>query len=63
MTLHDGKELDDDLRRRADKDLALATALGVDDVILRTQSAHPTSTKPNKTHQAVVKDGYANHGG
>ena len=36
MTLHDAKELDDDLGGRADEDLALATALGVDNVVLQT---------------------------
>ena len=36
MTLHDSEELDNDLRRRTDEDLALATALGVDDVVLGT---------------------------
>ena len=36
MTLHNAEELDDDLRGRADEDLALATALGVDDVVLGT---------------------------
>lgn len=34
MTLHDREELDDDLRRRTDKDLALAAALRVDNVVL-----------------------------
>ena len=34
MTLHDTEELDDDLRGRTNEDLALATALGVDDVVL-----------------------------
>ena len=34
MTLHDREELDDDLRRRTNEDLALATALGVDNVVL-----------------------------
>ena len=33
MALHDGEELDDDLGRRADEDLAFSTALGVDDVV------------------------------
>ena len=36
MTLHDGEELDDDLRRGADKHLALAAALSVDNVVLRS---------------------------
>jgi len=31
MALHQGQEFDDDLRRRADEDLTLATLLGVDD--------------------------------
>lgn len=35
VTLHDGEELDDDLRGRTDKDLALAAALRVDNVVLR----------------------------
>ena len=34
MTLHDTEELDDDLRGRAHEDLALATTLGVDNVVL-----------------------------
>ena len=38
MTLHDSKELDDDLRGRTDEDLALATALGVDNVVLPRMS-------------------------
>ena len=62
MTLHDTEELDDDLRGRADENLALATALGVDDVVLRVRSAHPPALEPKATHQAVVKDGDANHG-
>lgn len=37
MTLHDAQELDDDLRGRADEDLTLATALGVDNVVLRAK--------------------------
>ena len=36
MALHDSEELDNDLRRRTDENLALATALGVDDVVLET---------------------------
>ena len=36
MALHDSEEFDNDLRRRTDEDLALATALGVDDVVLET---------------------------
>ena len=35
MTRHDTEELDDDLRRVTDEDLALAAALGVDNVVLR----------------------------
>lgn len=34
MTLHDTKELDDDLRGRTDQNLTLATALSVDNVVL-----------------------------
>ena len=34
MTLHDSKELDNDLRGRTDEDLTLAATLGVDDVVL-----------------------------
>ena len=34
VTLHDGKELDNDLRGRADEDLTLAPALGIDNVVL-----------------------------
>ena len=37
MALHDTEELDDDLRRGADEDLALAAALSVDNVVLREQ--------------------------
>lgn len=33
MALHDTEELDDDFRRWADKDLALAAALSIDDVV------------------------------
>ena len=35
VALHDGEELDDDLRGRTDEYLALAAALGVDNVVLR----------------------------
>ena len=35
MALHNAQELDDDLGRRADEHLALAAALGVDNVVLR----------------------------
>ena len=35
VTLHDGKELDNDLRGRTDENLALAAALSVDNVVLR----------------------------
>ena len=35
MTLHDTEELDDNLRRGTDEDLALAAALSVDNVVLR----------------------------
>ena len=34
MTLHNREELDDDLRGRTNEDLALATALSIDDVVL-----------------------------
>lgn len=34
MSLHNTQELDDDLGRWADEDLALAAALSVDDVVL-----------------------------
>jgi hypothetical protein len=34
MTLHHAQEFDDDLGRRTNEDLALATALRVDDVVL-----------------------------
>ena len=63
MTLHDREELDDDLRGRTNEDLALATALGIDDVVLRIRSAYPATIELNATHQAVVKDRNANHGG
>lgn len=33
VTLHDAQELDDDLGGGSDKDLALSTALGIDDVV------------------------------
>lgn len=35
MALHDGQELDDDLRGRADQNLALARLLGVVDGVKR----------------------------
>jgi hypothetical protein len=35
MSLHDTQEFYDDLGGRSDEDLALSTALGVDDVVLR----------------------------
>jgi hypothetical protein len=34
VTLHHAQELDDDLGRRANEDLALATALSINDVVL-----------------------------
>ena len=34
MSLHDGQELDYDLAGRTDKDLTLAAALSVDNVVL-----------------------------
>jgi hypothetical protein len=34
MALHDSEELNNNLRGRPDKDLALAAALGIDDVVL-----------------------------
>ena len=41
MTLHDTEELDDDFRGRTDENLALATALSVDNVVLNTvDSSH-----------------------
>ena len=33
MALHDAKELDNDLGRRSNEDLALSSALGIDDVV------------------------------
>ena len=55
MTLHDTEELDDDLRRGADKHLALAAALSVDNVVLwETQSADPRGERQRNTHKAVV---------
>jgi len=33
MTLHDTKELDNDLGRRTNKDLTLSTALSIDDIV------------------------------
>ena len=41
MALHDRKELHDDLGRRPDKDLALATALSVDNVALVFRQISP----------------------
>ena len=40
MALHDAEELDDDLGGRTDENLALATALGIDDVVLYIQRSH-----------------------
>ena len=40
VTLHDGKELDNDLRGRADEDLTLAPALGIDNVVLVKVANH-----------------------
>ena len=45
VTLHDAKELDDDFRGRANQDLALATALGVDNVVLKDESACSRRTR------------------
>lgn len=33
MSLHDAQKLDHHLGRRPDEDLALATALGIDDIV------------------------------
>ena len=52
MALHDREELDDDLGRRADEDLALAAALRVDNVVLRIQ----VSFKLEETHMMNVPD-------
>lgn len=38
MPLHDTKELHHDLRGRANENLALSTALSIDDVFLQTMS-------------------------
>lgn len=35
MSLHDGEELDDDLRGRTNKDLTFAPALRIDNVVLK----------------------------
>lgn len=63
MTLHDTEELHDDLRRRTDENLALSTALGVDNVVLHIVSAYPPCSKTRSTHQAVIEDRDADHGG
>ena len=61
MALHDAQELDNDLRGRADEHLALAAALGVDDVvqavILRHRSANVCLEVVKSTHE----DGHADH--
>lgn len=56
MALHDGEELDDDLGGRPDEDLALATALGIDDVVLCMPHQHHPHVAPAeaRTHEAVV---------
>jgi hypothetical protein len=41
MTLHHGEEFHNDLRRRPDQDLALSTALSIDDVVLMIQRINP----------------------
>jgi len=53
MTLHDTKELDDDLGRGTDKDLTLSAALSIDDivqaVILKHHQSHYLS-RQNTNH-------------
>jgi len=44
MTLHDSEELHNDFRRRPDKNLALSTALSIDNIVLKIQQINPAAT-------------------
>lgn len=50
MALHHAEELDDDLRGGSDEHLALASSLGIDNVVLQRHelpdNAHATVTSP-----------------
>lgn len=62
MSLHDTEELDNDFRGRADKDLALATALSVDDVVQAVVLPLMMSIGLNRQRQASThQDRDANH--
>ena len=64
MALHDAEELDDDLRARADEHLTLATALGVDDVVLsRALRTGWTFGGWMVAYQAVILEGGASDTG
>jgi hypothetical protein len=55
MLLHDDKELDDDLRRRPDHDLPLATLLGIvhrlESIIQHADSHHPYLKNNKQYHK------------
>ena len=53
MALHHAKELDDDLRGRADEHLTLAPSLSIDNVVLQRVSLE-THNVSQSTYQAVV---------
>ena len=60
MALHNAQELDNDLRRRANEDLALAPTLSVDDVVLGIGVVNGRSQpQTNYTHEAVVLIGWS----
>lgn len=56
MTLHDSEELYNDLRRRPDKDLALSTALSIDNIVLTINSTNQPSChiKMLPAYKAVI---------
>ena len=63
VALHDGEELDDDLRGRTDEDLALAALLSVDNVVLPgVESRVHCALSVDNTHKAVVLDRMINKG-
>lgn len=64
MSLHDSEELDDDLGRWANEDLAFSTTLGVDNIVqsiilcLVADQLAIVDKKENRAHE----DRYADHG-
>lgn len=61
MTLHDGQELDNDLRGGTDQDLALASLLGAVVVLATCFRLHDTVSLLVDRIQAIVEDGCLDH--